>query len=242
LLEVENLSFKGILKGVTFSVKGGTIVGLAGKNGAGKTTLFKCLGGYYRYSGCVSWKGRELRSLPLTLRVKLVNYLPQSPEVLFPFTVEEFLTASIPFSVEKKDLEGALQRVGILSLRSRSFKLLSGGEKVKVLIARLLLIDPEVYLFDEPVAFLDVEVLPLLAEIMQELKERGKVVLVTAHDVNFLLDVCDLFLGLKGGELFFYGGRETFLRNLENLYDTKLRVVNLAGETFVKPLLKEVRE
>ncbi|TCK04552.1 ABC transporter ATP-binding protein [Phorcysia thermohydrogeniphila] len=238
MLEVKNLSFKDILRGITFSVESATVVGLAGKNGAGKTTLLKCLGGYYHYSGRINWNGREIGNLPLKQRIKLVNYLPQSIEVLFPFTVEELLTASIPFRVEREALEGALQRVGILHLRSRAFRLLSGGEKVKVFIARLLLIDPEIYLFDEPAAFLDVEVLPLLAEIILELKERGKIVLVTAHDVNFLLDVCDVFLGLKGGELLFYGDRETFLKNLENLYDTKLRVVHVSGETFIKPLLR----
>jgi ABC-type cobalamin/Fe3+-siderophores transport system ATPase subunit len=242
LLEVKSLSFKDILKGITFSVEPGTIVGLAGKNGAGKTTLLKCLGGYYPYSGRINWNGKDVGNLPLKQRIKLLNYLPQSIEVLFPFTVKELLTASIPFKVERKALEGTLKKVGILHLRNKTFRLLSGGEKVKVFIARLLLIDPEIYLFDEPAAFLDVEVLPLLAKIILELKKRKKVVLVTAHDVNFLLDLCDLFMGLKGGELLFYGDRETFLKNLENLYDTKLKVVHLAGETFIKPLLKEVRE
>ena len=241
MLEVKNLSLRGVLKRVTFSVENGKVACLVGKNGAGKTTLLKCVGGYYRYSGRILLNGEEIKKVPLRKRIKLVNYLPQSIEVLFPYTLKEFLLASVPFKVDEEAVRRVLKRLRIYHLKDRPFKVLSGGEKVKTLIARLLLIDPEVYLFDEPSAFLDVEVLPTLADIVLELKSKGKIVLITSHDLNFLVDLCDLFLGLKGGELLFCGGREVFLENLEKLYDAELNVFHFAGETFIKPTLREVK-
>ena len=251
MLEVRNLFYRGILKDISFRVERGSVIGLAGKNGSGKTTFLKCIGGFLNYSGFVLLDGEDLKKLSSRKRVLKVNYLPQILEISFPYTVFEFLLSSlVPLkgffpSLADEDIEKVefyLEKLNIYHLKDRIFSTLSGGERVKVLIARLLLVDPDVYLFDEPGAFLDVEVLPFLAEIVEELKEREKIVIITAHDLNFLLDVADQFVGLKNGKLFFSGGKEEFLENVELLFDTKLRILKSQNEIFIKPYTGHRRE
>ncbi len=244
MLEVKNLFYREILKDISFRVERGSVIGLAGKNGSGKTTFLKCIGGFLNYSGFVFLDGEDLKTLSIRKRVLKVNYLPQILEMSFPYTVFEFLLSSlVPLkgffpSLADEDIEKVesyLKKLNISHLKDRIFSTLSGGERVKVLISRLLLIDPDVYLFDEPGAFLDVEVLPFLAEILKELKEKKKIAIITSHDLNFLLDVADQFLGLKNGRLFFSGGREEFLEKVELLFDTKLRILRSQNEIFIKP-------
>jgi ABC-type cobalamin/Fe3+-siderophores transport system ATPase subunit len=234
VLEVKGLCYKGVLKDIAFSTPPGKVVGIAGRNGAGKTTLLRCIGGYHHYRGSVKWNGKEIRKLPLKERTTTVNYLPQSVDMMFPFTVAEFLKASVP--VCRKGIEETLEFLRISHLLSRRVDSLSGGEKAKVLLARLLVIDPSVYLLDEPTAFLDLEVLSLVAGIIARLKEKGRLVLLTSHDVNFLLGVCDLFLGLKNSRLYFFAGRQEFLESLEEIYSTEVFVWQTEEEVFVRPV------
>ena len=233
MLEVRELSF-GVLKAVSFRVRKGEVVGVIGKNGSGKSTLLKCLGGYYRYRGEVILNGREIFSYPLSQRVRLVNYLPQSFHLPFEYTVRELLYAT----TGRKDFEEALERFGVPHLADRLFESLSGGEKVKVLLARLYLLKPSLLLLDEPSAFLDLSVTVELASFVRQVALEGRSVLVVSHDISFLYSICDAFLGLKRGELLFAGGREELLENLELLFDCPLEVRLLGGELFIKPGIK----
>jgi len=231
VVEVRDLSFR-VLRRISFSVETGAVVGIVGKNGAGKTTLLKSLGGFYPYSGSVKVDGVEVRELPPLERVKTVNYLPQDFYHPFPFTVYEFLKAT----TEKDDgrIYEVLKKLGILKFKNRLLHSLSGGEKVKVHISRLLLVDPEVFLLDEPVAYLDISVSPFIENLVRELSERGKTVFITSHDVNFLYGLCDLFLGLKEGELSLFGGREELLKKGKEVFGVELKLISCNGETFIK--------
>ncbi len=219
MLEVKELSFKEILKGISFKAEEGEVIGVLGKNGAGKSTFLKCLGGFYEYEGEVKLLGRELSSIPLKERVKLVNYLPQSFKPTFDYKVKEFLYLST--GVEVNDT--ILSKFGVLKLKERELSSLSGGEKVKVLLSRLELISPSVYLLDEPSAYLDPCVISLLASYIRELSEKGKIVLIVSHDINFVFKVSDLFLGIKNGELLFFGKREEAREKLEKLFECPLK-------------------
>ena len=231
MLEVRGLSC-GILKEVSFTVPDGKVVGVVGRNGAGKTTLLKCLGGFYRYLGSVKVSGREVRELPPEERVKRVNYLPQDFYHPFPFTVYEFLSSTT--GKGGSEVEEVLESLGILKFKERLLNSLSGGEKVKVHIARLLLVDPEVYLLDEPVAYLDVSVVPFIGHLVRELSKRGKTVLITSHDVGFLYSLCNLFLGLREGELSLFGDGRELLRKSREIFGVELKAFECNGETFIK--------
>ena len=235
MVEVRELSY-GILKGLSFEVKEGEVIGVIGKNGSGKSTLLKCLGGYYRYRGEVLLRGRELSTYPLRERVRLVNYLPQGIHLPFDYTVRELLYATTGVS----RVEEALKKFKIEELSERLFESLSGGEKVKVLLSRLYLLKPSLLLLDEPSAFLDLSVMVELASFVREAAEQGRSVIVVSHDIPFLYSICDRFLGLKGGELLFFGGKKELLESLEPLFDCPLEVKVINGELFIKPT-KEVK-
>jgi ABC-type cobalamin/Fe3+-siderophores transport system ATPase subunit len=232
VLEVRGLGWRGVLEGVSFRVPAGSSVGVVGKNGSGKTTLLRCIGGFLSYCGSVRVNGVEVRELPVGKRVKLVNYLPQLLSRSGYYTVEEFLLLSVsnPFKVEE-----ALDYFQIAGLSGRSLLSLSGGELVKVFLARLYALDPDVYLLDEPSAFLDVSVLPLLGRFVKELLGRGKVVLVVSHDLTFLSRVCTRFLGLKDGKQLFYGDRSTLKEQIPELYGGGFEVLEIDDSLFIKP-------
>ena len=231
MVEVRELSF-GILKSVSFTIPDGAVVGVVGKNGSGKTTLLKSLGGFYRYSGSVKVNGREVGELPPEIRVKTVNYLPQDFYHPFPFTVYEFLSSTT--GKGEGEIDKALSQLRISAFKDRLLNNLSGGEKVKVHIARLLLVDPEVYLLDEPVAYLDVSVVPFIGRLVRELSKEGKTVFITSHDVGFLYGLCDLFLGLREGELSLFGDGRELLRKSREIFGVELKAFKCNGETFIK--------
>ncbi len=235
-LAVKNLSFKNILNGVTFSVKSGEVLAVAGKNGAGKTTLLLSLSGYLKYRGNIQLDGKEVKGIPLKERIKIINYLPQRFELFFPFTAYEFLKAST--RKEKLEITEKAETLGIAHLLNREISLLSGGERAKVLLLRILLIDPKVYLLDEPIAFLDIDMLPFIFRLTEDLKKRGKIVLITAHDLSFLADVGDRFLGVVSGEATFYPSKEQFLSALSQIFNTDILITEKNRETFIKPKLR----
>ncbi len=232
MVEVEGLRF-GILKGISLRVERGRTVGVIGKNGAGKTTFLKCIGGFYKYSGKVRINGKDVLTVSPGERFKLVNYLPQNFNFYFPLTVLEFLKATT--GKKKDEIEEKLGYLGIFHLKDRFLGSLSGGESVKVQIARLLISDPEVFLFDEPTAFLDVTVYSELERLVEELKSRNKTVFITAHDLSFLYDVCDLFLGIERGEAIFFEGKEEFANGVERVFGGSVLIKRVGGEVFIKP-------
>jgi len=246
LLRVRNLSYKGILRGVSAEFGRGEVVAVVGKNGAGKTTFMKCISGFLKYGGNVLFNGREMRTIPLRERVKMVNYLPQQFSVPFPFTVIDFLRLSlIPeggiFSPLGRDDERrifeVLERFGIKELSGADINSISGGERAKVLLSRILLIDPEIYMLDEPGAFLDIGILGELSSLIRDASRRGRTVMIAAHDVNLLMEIAERFIGLKDGRLFMDGGREDFISSVRELFDAELEVRRFGKEVFIKPLL-----
>jgi len=225
----------GIVRDVEFTLSPGTVLGVAGKNGSGKTTLLKFIAGVFEGEGQIKWKGKDLRKLSFKERMKVVNAVPQNFEPNLFYSVYEVVESSSPIPLRRKEIDEALEEIGLCGFGRRIFAKLSGGEKVRVLIARLLAINPEIVLFDEPSAFLDPDVAVVVAGILRELKNNGKVVIVASHDMSFLLDNCDLFLGLKGGREVFWGGRGDFLQALQLIYDVPLKVAKVDEEVFIKP-------
>jgi len=232
VVEVRELSFR-ILSNLTFSVGRGKVVGIVGRNGSGKTTLLRCLGGYHKYTGSVRIEGVEIKRTSSKERFELVNYLPQNFSYAFPYTVFEFL--SVTTGRRRQEIEEVLGELQIESLKGRFVNTLSGGESVKVQLARLLLSAPKVFLLDEPVAFLDVTVYSLIGNLVGNLRRRGKTVFITAHDLSFLYDTCDLFLGMEEGRVAFFGGKKDFIYRVREFFKGFLKVREFNGEIFIKP-------
>ncbi len=247
MLKIENLRFKRILKGISTTISKGEVVALVGKNGAGKTTLMKCISGFLKYSGSVKINGKEITSIKLKERVRRINYLPQHLEIPFPYTVLEFLKLSLLPSkglfptIDRDDEEKilkSLEEFNIAHLANSEIHKLSGGERAKVLLSRISLIDPDLYLLDEPGAFLDIGILTELSKLIDRAREKGKAVLITAHDVNLLIDIAERFLCIKEGRLIIDGTKEEFLERISEVFDAPVKVKRFGKETFIKPVLR----
>lgn len=186
ILEVKNLSVvlgsEEILKDISFSVKSGTALAVIGPNGAGKTTLFKALLGLVPFRGEIRW-GAGVR----------VGYVPQRFDIdrSIPLTVQEFfLLKSRHFwwrtQLFLEHLEHDLGVVGLSNhILGREVTDLSGGELQRLLIAWAIVDHPEVLLFDEPTAGIDVGFQETIYHLMHRLQEeRGTTIVLISHDLN----------------------------------------------------------
>jgi lipopolysaccharide export system ATP-binding protein len=188
----------------------GTCLGIVGANGAGKSTLFKCIMGLERFqSGKLLWDDHDLKpSQHLIERRPLgLAYLAQEHWLFSGLTVLENLVAvgellSLQSDFLKKECLKSLTKVGLLEHQHQKVMSLSGGEKKRLEIARLLLDKPNLILLDEPFAGLDPKAIRLLKELIEELKTNGIQFIISDHQVTHVLDLCeDIYLLHRGKNL-----------------------------------------
>src|SRR3989338_947831 len=178
ILTVENLGVKfdnnEILRGLNFFVQKGDVLAIVGPNGAGKSTLFRALLGLVPYSGTIVWSS-DIR----------VGYVPQKLmlERDIPLTVHEFLKLKDP---SDKNIKAALLDVGIHEhILDHSLGVVSGGELQRIMIAWALLGNPNVLLFDEPTAGIDISGEETIYNLLQKLHDSHELtVLLISHDMN----------------------------------------------------------
>jgi iron complex transport system ATP-binding protein len=208
-LRVDKLSFsRGMfqLQLAQLRIQSGEKVAILGENGSGKSTLLQLLCGVLPGSGKVLYAERELQSIPVAERAHLFSLLPQFSEVIFPFSVEEVvLFGRFPhvlgnsFSTEDQRLsEQILQQLDLIPLRKRPFNELSGGEKRRVMLARVLNQQAPIIYLDEPNASLDIR---HTLEIFELLAARVETVIAPVHDINLAERFFTRFLLLKQGKL-----------------------------------------
>ena len=202
-LEVKNLYKKyarrEVVNDVSFSVKGGEIVGLLGPNGAGKTTCFYIACGLVRSSrGEVTLDNKSIGHMPMHKRAKLgLGYLPQEPSIFRKLSVEDNIMAVLEMnkSVAEKDrparLEELLSEFKVEHVRHIKGITLSGGERRRVEIARALAMDPKFILLDEPFAGIDPISVGDIQEIIYQLRDKGIGILITDHNVQETLAITD---------------------------------------------------
>ncbi|MFJ7929244.1 ATP-binding cassette domain-containing protein [Peribacillus sp. NPDC096448] len=194
MFRLENIEYKGILKIDDLKIPAGMVTCLTGESGAGKTSLLRLLNRMDDPdSGSIYFQDQLLDKFnPIELRRK-VTMLSQAPFTL-PGTIEENLQVGLELTErEKKDkaeLVKALETVQLQKSLDESAENLSGGEKQRLALARLLLLNPEVYLLDEPTSALDEEAeLTVMSRFLEEVKrEKGTVIIIT-HSKQ-LADIC----------------------------------------------------
>ncbi|MGE7760862.1 ABC transporter ATP-binding protein [Peribacillus sp. NPDC097895] len=194
MFRLENIRYKGILHIDNLTISAGMVTCLTGESGAGKTSLLRLLNRMDDPdSGSIYYQDQLLENLnPIEHRRK-VTMLSQTPFTL-PGTIEENLQMGLELTErEKKDeteLEKALETVQLQKALTDGAENLSGGEKQRLALARLLLLKPDVYLLDEPTAALDEETeLKVMSRFLGEVKrEKGTVIMIT-HSRQ-LADIC----------------------------------------------------
>ena len=219
ILRAENIVKKykkrTVVKGVSFYVQQGEIVGLLGPNGAGKTTSFYMIVGLIRpLSGRIFLEDEEITGLPVYRRAqKGIGYLAQEASVFRKLSIEDNLKAVLemtdyPKQQQKDKLESLLTEFGLQHIRKSKGYQLSGGERRRTEIARSLAIDPKFILLDEPFAGVDPIAVEDIQNIVIKLKEKNIGVLITDHNVHETLTITDRSYLLFEGDILKSGTAE----------------------------------
>ena len=193
------------LNGAGLTVSAGEVVGVLGPNGSGKTTLLRAgLGLQKRQAGAAFLTGRSVDAVPEVERARLVGYLPQERRVGWNLASLEIAALGAPDLPPARAREVAvamLDRVGLAGLADRGVLEMSGGERARVLLARLLATRAPLLVADEPAAGLDPDAQLLTLELLRAEAERGAAVVVTLHDLTLAVRFCDRLVVLHKGQV-----------------------------------------
>jgi iron complex transport system ATP-binding protein len=206
-----SLGSRKVLHDVSLSLEAGHLVALVGPNGAGKTTLLRALAGLIPSDGEIRIGGDALAALALRERAKRFAYLPQGHMVHWPLPARDIVAlgryphgATDPARLSQKDMEAvlrAMQAVEVTEFSDRRVTELSGGERSRVALARVLAVEAPVILADEPTASLDPR---HQIDVMQKLRnvaDTGVLVIVVTHDLGLAARFADHMLVLSDGRL-----------------------------------------
>ena len=221
-----------VVQDFSLNIESGEVVGLLGPNGAGKTTSFYMIVGLVAADhGTIRLDEHELRHMTVYQRARLgLGYLPQEASIFRKMTVEENIRAILQLhetdrhTIESR-LNDLLGDLNITHLRQSPAPALSGGERRRVEIARVLAMSPRFILLDEPFAGVDPIAVIDIQNIINFLKQRGIGVLITDHNVRETLRICDRAYIINNGAVLASGRPEELVGNEE------VRAVYL-GENF----------
>jgi len=205
------LSGRTVLDGISLSLPSGQFVALVGPNGAGKTTLLRALAGLVSSTGTIEIGGDRLSSLSLRERAKRFGYLPQGHVVHWPLPVRDVVAlgryphgATDPARLSPVDQQAVLRAMhatNVFTFAERPITELSGGERSRVALARVLAVEAPVLLADEPTASLDPRYQIDVMKSLRNAADRGVIVLVVTHDLGLAARFADMVLVLSGGRL-----------------------------------------
>ncbi|MEZ5562324.1 MAG: LPS export ABC transporter ATP-binding protein [Gammaproteobacteria bacterium] len=217
----KRFKIREVVKGISFGLESGEIVGLLGPNGAGKTTAFYMLVGLIRCDqGRILLDDRDLTDLPMHHRARLgLGYLPQEASVFRKLSVEDNILAILQTRPEldragqEQRLEELLDELHISHVRTGMGMSLSGGERRRVEIARALAAEPRFVLLDEPFAGVDPISVLDIQQIIRHLASRGIGILITDHNVRETLGICSRAYILNEGAMIAEGSPAEILAN-----------------------------
>lgn len=247
MLEIRDLTFfytkkSPVLQDLSLCLGRGEVGVLLGKNGSGKTTLFKNILGILRpKSGKITLDGVDLFTLSRKERAKKVAYVPQTVEFGDLTVFDSVLSGRIAyFSVAagREDLlvaERVMGEMGLSEIAHRKVNELSGGERQKVAIARALVQEPELLVFDEPTGNLDIANEELIIREAKRLaRDKNIAVLVSLHDLNQALWFGDRFFLLTEGGIKYSGGKETLTEEtVRDVFGAEVRIITVDGKNII---------
>jgi manganese/iron transport system ATP-binding protein len=227
------------LRNASFEIPTGTITALVGVNGAGKSTLFKAIMGFVPAAkGEITVLGMPVKD---ALRQNIVAYVPQSEEVdwSFPVLVEDVVMMGRyghmgflrrPKQTDHEAVTSALERVNMIDFRHRQIGELSGGQRKRVFLARALAQEGKVVLLDEPFTGVDVQTEDAIITLLREMRDEGRVMLVSTHNLGSVPEFCDRTVLVKETVLAYGPTETTFTHdNLELAFGGVLRHFVLGG-------------
>jgi iron complex transport system ATP-binding protein len=205
------LSGRTVLNDISLSLSSGHLVALVGPNGAGKTTLLRALAGLVPSTGSIAVGADRLSSLALRERAKRFGYLPQGHVVHWPLPAKDVVAlgryphgATDPARLSPTDEQAvmrAMQATNVVEFAERPVTELSGGERSRVALARVLAVEAPIVLADEPTASLDPRYQIDVMTNLRHAADRGTLVLVVTHDLGLAARFADTVIVLSDGRL-----------------------------------------
>ncbi|WP_456237108.1 ABC transporter ATP-binding protein [Arenibaculum pallidiluteum] len=231
-----------ILSGLDLSVRPGELLGLVGPNGAGKSTLLRVLAGIEPpTAGAVLYDGA--RSVGGPALARRLAYLPQGGEVNWSVTVEDAVALGrlphrgLDTARDAAAIAAAMAATGVAALKDRRIDTLSGGERMRTLLARALAVEAEILLADEPIAALDPASQLDAMALLRRLARAGTGVVAVLHDLSLAVRWCDRLVLMATGSVVAEGAPSAVLdaRNLAEIFGIEALRTEWEGQPVVVP-------
>ena len=216
----KSIAGRNILADITFSIGKKEIVGLLGPNGAGKTTAFYVSAGLLTPDqGTVIINGEEVTNLPMHIRSRVgLSYLPQEASIFSDLTVEENLNGIAELkmntvSERSKFIDMVVSEFNLNKILKQKGRMLSGGQRRKVEIARTLACHPSILLLDEPFAGIDPIAIEEIKELLGQIVKKDISVLITDHNIRETLNLCNRAIIMDAGKIIAEGSTQELIAN-----------------------------
>ena len=264
LLEAEHVTFsydggRKALEDVSVSVRRGELIAIVGTNGAGKSTFSKVVCGFEKeQEGSISFTGCDWASLSLKERADHVGYVMQNPNQMIskPMIFDEVAlglrTRGVPEEEIRPRVENTLKVCGLWPFRNWPVSALSYGQKKRVTIASILVLEPEIMILDEPTAGQDYRHYTEIMEFLRKLNERGITVVMITHDMHLMLEYAERSVVFSGGHVIANDVSAAILTDKEviaraslketSLYDLALMCALPSPKDFVQRFIDHERE
>jgi len=212
ILKMENVTFsydgvRHILDDINFDIREGEMRAIVGKNGAGKSTLAKLLCGFEKNdSGTISYKGEDIKNKSIKERAEIIGFVMQNPNQMIskPMIYDEIALGlrlrNIPEERIAERVEKILKICGLAPFRNWPISALSYGQKKRVTIASILVLDPKILILDEPTAGQDFRHYTEIMEFLVEINKLGVTVIMITHDMHLMLEYAPRAIVLAGGK------------------------------------------
>jgi iron complex transport system ATP-binding protein len=236
-----------VVHGADLALTPGEVTAILGPNGAGKSTLLRGLAGLHRpHGGSVTLDEADLARLPADERARRIGYLPQDATVHWPLSAERVVALGrIPHlgpwqrlgAADGYAVDRALAATGVEHLRGRAVTQLSGGERARVLLARVLAGEPDILLADEPVGGLDPYHQVHFMELVRDYARAGRTVALVLHDLNLAARFADRLLLMDQGRIVARGRAHEVMdpHHLADVFGIRAVFGEAEGEPYVVP-------
>lgn len=221
------------LKEVNAEIKQGDFVSIVGQNGAGKTTLCRLICGFLPNTGDITWKGESLAGLSIKERADRIGYVMQDPNqmisqtMIFDEVALGLRLRQVPEAEVKEKVARVLKICGLYPFRNWPISALSFGQKKRVTIAAILVLEPDLLILDEPTAGQDWKTYTEIMSFLKELNESGKTIMIITHDMHLMLEYTDRSLVFAKGRLIANTTPIALLTNEDLVKQASLRQVSL---------------
>lgn len=250
LLELDHVSFayqndRPILRDISLKIFKGERIAIVGKNGAGKSTLAKALCRFVDTEGEYHWQGQDIKGDSIKERAERIGYVLQNPNQMISTTMifDEVALGLRLRGLSEAEIEervhAVLKTCGLYEFRSWPISALSFGQKKRVTIASILVLNPEIILLDEPTAGQDQRHYTEMMDFLDELNQQGHTIIMITHDMQLMLDYSDRAIVVVDGQILADQSPAQVLSNHELIAAANLKetsIFSLAEKLGVDPL------